>query len=130
MHLKVDPARVDCDKITGIPVRSELNGRWGANDIAELTKESLLEWLRSRPNFAEQTVLILLGHPRDDEAGPVVVKVGLVPKDENKLYTQKQFMAAVLYELNVWCNEEPRLSDQRARTIDEWMTNFGQYLSF
>ena len=78
MHLKVDEKRVGCHELTGIPIRAEFNGRWGTHDVGELTKESLLEWLRSRPNFAEQTVLILLGYPRDEEAGPVV----LMPVDE------------------------------------------------
>jgi len=57
---------------TGIFVRAKLqstnaadNGKWGPHDIADLTRESLVAWLRSRGGhneWAEQTVLILLGH--------------------------------------------------------------------
>ena len=50
---------------TGIFVRAEHDGKWDAYDIAELTKESLLRWLRSRDGdnkWAEDCVGILLGH--------------------------------------------------------------------
>lgn len=44
---------------------AKLDDKWGNFDIADLTKESLLEWLRSRGGenkWAEDTVGILLGH--------------------------------------------------------------------
>lgn len=51
---------------TGVFVRAQCDdGTWMPADIAQLTKESLIAWLRSRPRGAEQTVLILLGHPHE-----------------------------------------------------------------
>lgn len=50
---------------SGIPIRAELDGAWGSFDAAELDRDSLLEWLRSRGGenaWAESVVLILLGH--------------------------------------------------------------------
>jgi hypothetical protein len=63
--LHVDPERLSLPE-TGIPVRAvKPDGvGWVSADIAHLKKESLLDWLRSRPNLAENTVLVLLGHPR------------------------------------------------------------------
>jgi hypothetical protein len=63
--LRVDPERTSLPE-TGIPVRAvkpEGVG-WISADIGHLKKESLLDWLRSRPNLAENTVLVLLGHSR------------------------------------------------------------------
>ena len=49
--------------------------------------------------------------------------------DENKLYTQEQFMAELILEVNVWGSEDPRLIDQSPRTWTKWMANLGQFLS-
>jgi hypothetical protein len=69
--LTTDPERDDehYASLTGIYVRSRsgVTGRWGSHDIAQLTKPSLQAWLRSRGGenqFAENVVLILLGHSR------------------------------------------------------------------
>ena len=72
MELKVDPQRVGNE--TGILVRSlGVDGKWGAFDIAELTAESLLEWLKSRGGdnqMAEDTVGIILGHGHLHKSSP------------------------------------------------------------
>ena len=51
---------------TGVYVRAQFSdGKWGSVDIAILTKESLLSWLKSRGGdnpWAEDVVGILLGH--------------------------------------------------------------------
>ncbi len=61
--LRTDPERAHLPE-TGIYVRAVgADGRFDAVDIAHLTKESLLAWLRSRtPTFTENVVLALLGH--------------------------------------------------------------------
>lgn len=42
------------------------NGRLDVVDISYLTRESLLEWLRSKtPAFVENVVLEILDHPRE-----------------------------------------------------------------
>jgi hypothetical protein len=49
---------------TGIKVRARFGEKWGSYDIGELTRGSLMDWLRSRGGsnpWAEQTVAILLG---------------------------------------------------------------------
>lgn len=63
--LHVDPERLEFADLTGIYVRAKLNDKFGTYDIAQLTKDSLLEWLTSRGGFnpwAEDVVGILLGH--------------------------------------------------------------------
>lgn len=66
MDLKFDPNRIEFDHATGIFVRAiNTEGRWDNADIAQLDKESLLEFLRSRGGqneWAENVVGILLGH--------------------------------------------------------------------
>lgn len=66
MNLKIDPNRRDKSIATGILVRAQdENGVWQNADISELTKESLLEWLRSRGGknpWAENVIGLLLGH--------------------------------------------------------------------
>ncbi len=61
--LQTDPTR---NGDTGIYVRAQdINGKWVSADICQLTKVSLLEWLRSRGGdnpWAEDTVGILLGY--------------------------------------------------------------------
>ena len=63
-ELKVDAQRVGLT--TGIYVRAKnVADQWDSVDIAELDKESLKAWLKSRGGdnkWAEDTVLILLGH--------------------------------------------------------------------
>jgi hypothetical protein len=67
MTLKVDPKRRHAD--CGIYVRAlGVDGKCGSHDIADLTRDSLLEWLRSKPDRAEQTVLVLFGHPAESAA--------------------------------------------------------------
>ncbi|HXN32102.1 MAG TPA: hypothetical protein VN894_09575 [Polyangiaceae bacterium] len=63
--LRIDPERTGLPE-TGIPVRAVgADGvGWVSADIAHLKKESLIDWLRSRPNLAENTLLALLGHSR------------------------------------------------------------------
>jgi hypothetical protein len=70
MELTVDTARheanADRDIITGIYVRAKTaGGRWINADIADLDRDSLLTFLRSRGGdnaWAEDVVGILLGH--------------------------------------------------------------------
>lgn len=69
MALKVDEKRLaerEKWENTGILVQAQLpDGKWDSVDIAILTKESLLEWLRSRGGdnkWAEDVVGILLGY--------------------------------------------------------------------
>lgn len=67
-NLEVDPRRHEVSdylRNSGILVRAKLNGEWGNYDIAELTRQSLFAWLRSRGGsnpWAENTVAIILGH--------------------------------------------------------------------
>lgn len=67
MNLRVDPSRLGRRKKSGILVRAiDENGRWDAIDIAYLSKESLLEWLRSKTTpYVESVVLALLDHPKE-----------------------------------------------------------------
>ena len=59
-------AEQDLHGATGIYCRAKsVDGKWGSFDIAELTRESLLIFLRSRGGdnpWAEDCVGILLGH--------------------------------------------------------------------
>jgi len=69
MELVADPNRLDMPE-TGIKIRATLDSKWGAHDITHLTKESLLEWLKSRDsdgpdagkNWREQVILLCFGH--------------------------------------------------------------------
>jgi hypothetical protein len=64
VKLNVDPERLQAYP-TGIPIRANLHGKWGTYDIANLDKDSLLEWLQSRGGvnrMAEDIVGVLLGH--------------------------------------------------------------------
>lgn len=64
MTLKIDPSRKG-EKLTGIYVRAEVDGKFAAYDIYELDKTSLIEWLRSREGknaWMESVVLHLLYH--------------------------------------------------------------------
>ena len=56
---------------TGIFVRAFLNDKVGSYDVITLTKDSLLEWLRSRDenpddgvSWREQVIMVVFGHPR------------------------------------------------------------------
>ena len=66
-NLIIDPKRAKLDSGTGIYVRA-FNGpdhKWESVDIAALSKDSLLRWLKSRGgnnSWAENVVVILLGH--------------------------------------------------------------------
>lgn len=70
--LRVCPDRSSINRnmhgTTGVYVRARGDGdKWGSYDIAELDRSSLHRWLRSRGGknlWAENTVLILLGHPQ------------------------------------------------------------------
>lgn len=75
IRYEVDPERAaKMYGETGIHVRAvDHEGRWGPFDIAELKKESLARWLRSRGGanaIAEKLVLYLMGHEiSDNEEG-------------------------------------------------------------
>lgn len=66
---RVDASRRGMYGTTGIFVRAqEVDGSWTSADIADLNRESLDAWLRSRGgenDWAESVVRILLGH-RDE----------------------------------------------------------------
>ena len=65
MKLLADPDRRTSHGLTGIYVRAFIDGKVDNYYIAELTAESLLEFLRARGGdnrWAENTVGILLGH--------------------------------------------------------------------
>jgi len=65
-ELRVDPNRRDMG--TGIFVRAKNGDSWVSADVSTLDTASLLTWLRSRGGsnlFAENTVLLLLGHTHD-----------------------------------------------------------------
>jgi hypothetical protein len=67
MSLQADADRVDLPE-TGIYVRAmDAHGKLEPVDINHLTRTSLLEWLRSRPAFAEKVVLALLGFKGEEE---------------------------------------------------------------
>ena len=65
MKLQQDPTRIGIGE-TGIYIRAQdINGKFISCDISELTKASLLEFLRSRGGdnpWAENCVGIILGH--------------------------------------------------------------------
>ena len=84
MDLCVDATRVNLPE-TGIYVRALTGnpqfggGVWGSHDIAHLTRESLLVWLRSRGGenaWAENVVGILLGHGHIVNGGPIAITPG------------------------------------------------------
>jgi len=64
--LRVDPARtINAIQRTGICVRAKTtNGHWVSADIATLTPESIVRWLRDKqsqnPEYAIQCVLAIL----------------------------------------------------------------------
>lgn len=65
MDLQVDKSRTHLHEMTGIYVRAKHDDKWGSYDIAELDKNSLHTFLRSRGGnniWAENVVAILLGH--------------------------------------------------------------------
>lgn len=66
--LRIDPQREHLHEATGIYVRVQrTDGSWGNADIAELTAESLTDFLRSRGEkneWTEGVVHSLLGHER------------------------------------------------------------------
>ena len=65
MDLTIDPEPQHLADTTGIYVRAKVDDKWKSVDIAQLNKESLLTWLRSRDGdnpWAEDVVGILLGH--------------------------------------------------------------------
>jgi hypothetical protein len=70
MEYKVDPNRSETFFDTGIFVRAKNGTKWDSYDIAQLERESLHAWLRSRDGknlWAENVVLLLLGYePMED----------------------------------------------------------------
>lgn len=66
-QLKTDPHRIGRHQdATGIYVKAKGPQGFDTFDIAELSRESLIAWLRSRGganDWAENVVLILLGYP-------------------------------------------------------------------
>jgi hypothetical protein len=67
LELHTDPKRVSKQHgRSKIYVRAKGPQGFDAFDLAELTRESLLQWLRSRGGaneWAENTVCVLLGYP-------------------------------------------------------------------
>lgn len=67
-ELTADLTRVQVVQFqTGIFVRAKIEGKWANVDIGQLTRDSLLAWLRTDgvpDTLAEKAVLILLGHSR------------------------------------------------------------------
>lgn len=68
LELRIDPERAGIETPTHIPVRAfdSSEGYWRTADIAELDRDSLVEWIRSRgevSSWGVQIILILLGHP-------------------------------------------------------------------
>jgi hypothetical protein len=64
------PLPNETPNVTGIYVRAKYHDKWGAHDIAVLTRESLFQWLRSRGganDWAEQVVFALLHYRTDGE---------------------------------------------------------------
>lgn len=64
IELRVDSSRIGVTE-TGIYVRAKHDDKWGSHDIAELDRDSLRAWLRSRGGdnpWAESVVEALLGH--------------------------------------------------------------------
>jgi hypothetical protein len=66
--MKEDPKRAKLPE-TGIYVRAKYQTArgeaWDAVDLAHLTRESVLEWMRDRsPEYLQNTILALLGHER------------------------------------------------------------------
>jgi hypothetical protein len=60
-ELRTDPARERAKWHTGLYVRAKnSNGNWGDYDISQLTRNSLLEWLRAEPGRAESVVLLMV----------------------------------------------------------------------
>jgi len=65
------PNRREYDGNTGIFVRAKCEGKWGSHDIAELSADSLLNWLRSDGGcnaLAENTLLALFNHEQIAQA--------------------------------------------------------------
>jgi len=63
--LRADPKRVSMGLEVGIPIRAQLpDGTWKSVDIIQLTTESFLAWLHSRPdeNLAERVLLHIFGY--------------------------------------------------------------------
>ena len=63
--MKIDENRKGKFGETGIFVRAKDGDRWTSVDIADLEKDSLLEWLKSRGGdnrWAEDVCGILMGH--------------------------------------------------------------------
>lgn len=58
-NLYVDPERLE-QLETGIFTRAKNGDNWGSYDIAELTRESLLEWLNGNKDMMEKVILHLL----------------------------------------------------------------------
>lgn len=65
-HFTALTTRAERHGSTGIFVRAQdQTGKWGAYDIAELERESLLAWLRKDTDLAERVVLALLEHAHE-----------------------------------------------------------------
>ena len=62
--LTVDPKRMQF--ICGIPIRAKLGDKWGAYDLAQLDRLSLIHWLNGHPLLAINTVLALFDHDHID----------------------------------------------------------------
>ncbi|QGJ88936.1 hypothetical protein PBI_TEAMOCIL_85 [Microbacterium phage Teamocil] len=67
--MRTDPERAALADATGVYVRAQRpDDRWDSVDMAELDRESLIEFVKSRgpvTDWARDLVLLLLGHSRD-----------------------------------------------------------------
>lgn len=79
--LRIDPFRLGAPE-TGITVRCLGDGGYRQHDIAHLSAESLLAWLRSRGGsnpWAENTIAVLLHHEKP--IAPEGLQPARVPAD-------------------------------------------------
>lgn len=62
LELEATIKRIEYASATGIFVRAKRDDLWDHFDVAELTQESFLAWLRADPARAERFVLQLLDY--------------------------------------------------------------------
>lgn len=92
--LEVDPARVGGDE-TLIPVRARYDDTWGNFDIAELTADSLWQWLHSRGDAARwpaNAVMAILGHDQRSASPTPVGDAQALALDALRIAKQASYM--------------------------------------
>ena len=63
--MQIDPKRLESYVPGCIPIRAQdpRDNKWGSFEVAQLSKESLIEWLKDRPrSYVEDVLGIMLGH--------------------------------------------------------------------